>query len=606
MKDFVFNPIFNKDLVGTCKKDSKITYFLKVSKFLGFSKAFFVVHMDNKQEKAFEMKISFVDEKYVNLNYTHQFKQFGHYWYHFEVQTDNGNFVLKRGDNLDCVQNSQNSDYLQLVTDKIQKIDENFHKGIIYHIFVDRFNRAGTIKCRENLNLINNWSKPVEKEYDKLNERVNKNCYGGNFLGIIQKLDYLKSLNVSTIYLSPIFEANSSHKYDVGDYSKIDGMFGDISTFKKLIEKANKLNINIIIDGVFNHTGSDSVYFNKLNTYKNLGAYQSKKSKYYSWYDFYEYPNSYSCWWGIKTLPQTKEDSTFPAFISGKDGIIEKYMKMGIAGFRLDVVDEISNKFLNDINRAVKKVNSKAIVVGEVWEDASTKISYGERKKYFLGSYLDSVTNYPMKNAILDFVKYGNVENFVNISNLILEQYPKNIQNNLMNILDTHDTVRAITFLGIDDYNNIDKNEKYVLSNEEKKKGKELLKIASLIQFTIMGIPTVFYGDEVGLEGMKDPYCRATYPWGKEDKELLDWYKTLGKLRDNEVFYDGDFKILYAQEGVLCYQRSKRKNKIIVVINRGCQDFDYTLDEKFTDFLTNIDKSGNLTLKPNKYIVLIK
>ena len=380
---------------------------------------FFVMHKDGKQDKFFEMIKDFIDERFVYLSIKLKFSETGHFWYHFEVDTLTRHYVLGSGENLDLAPVDEESNYLQLVYEKDSKIDKSFHKGIIYHIFVDRFNKKGKVLARPGLKLVDSWEENVDKEFNEKKERVNVKCYGGNFEGIISKLDYLSSLNVKTLYLSPIFEANSSHKYDVADYQKIDSMFGGEKKFKELIDKAKEKGINIIIDGVFNHTGSDSVYFNKEGRYKNIGAYQSQKSKYYPWYEFYEYPDGYSAWWGVKTLPQTREDSSFFDFISGRSGIIEKYMSMGIMGFRLDVVDELSNKFLYAICSRARRVKNNCMMLGEVWEDASCKLSYGERKNYFLGWYLDSVTNYPMKNAILHFVKFGNEKEFVDTINMI-------------------------------------------------------------------------------------------------------------------------------------------------------------------------------------------
>ena len=606
MKEFVFNPLNDKCPKGTCKKKTNVVYNLKVSKFISFEKAFFVIHRDGLCQEYYEMKKVLTDEKYIYLKCNYTFLESGHYWYHFEVKTTDNYYRLVRAENYDCMVSDADVDFLQLVTEKDSCIDKNFRKGIIYHIFVDRFNKKGEVEARQGLHLIDDWNKPIELEYNEKGERCNCNCYGGNLQGVIDKLDYLKSLNVSTIYLSPIFEAHSSHKYNTADYSKVDSMFGTTEILEELLSKAKEKKINIILDGVFNHTGSDSIYFNKYGRYKNLGAYQSKDSPYYSWYDFISFPDLYSSWWGIKSLPQTKDDSGFAEYIAGENGIINKFMKLGLYGFRLDVVDELSNNFLKSICKAVRDVNPKAIMVGEVWEDASSKISYSERKKYFLGEYLDSVTNYPIKNSILDVVKNRKTDLFVNTIRMFQDQYPEEVQHNLMNILDTHDTIRALTALGIQDYSKVDDKGKYVLSLEERKQGIELMKIASLIQYTVLGIPTVFYGDEVGIEGMKDPYCRATYPWGKEEKELLEWYKELGKLRKNTVLHDGKMEIKYAKDGALIYERIKKEHKILVAVNMSNKDLEFILDDEMKNYFSNEKVSGKCCLKPKETMLLVK
>lgn len=603
MRDFVFNPINDKKPCGACVKNTQVEYTLKVSKFMSFESAYFVMHKDGEEPQMYEMTRKYTDDKYIHLTYSIKYEEAGFYWYHFEVKTKDNIYKLIRDDCLDVVVGSADNNYLQLVIAKESNVDKSFKKGIIYHIFVDRFNKSGVVKPRSGLTLCSDWGKDVEIEYNDEGERVNNICYGGNFAGIIEKLKYLKSLNVGTIYFSPIMEGNSNHKYDVADYSKVDSMFGSQEDFENLVKQAKKLGMTIIIDGVFNHTGSDSVYFNKNGRYRTVGAYQSKNSKYYSWYNFSEYPNKYECWWGIKTLPQTEEDSGFFDYIAGRGGIVEKYMSMGIGGFRLDVVDELTNNFLHEICASARRVNPKAFMIGEVWEDASSKISYNERKEYFLGGNLDSVTNYPMKNAILEYVKTGDTHAFVNIVNLIKDQYPKEIQNNLMNIIDTHDTIRAITYLGSDSQNLFTDN--YIMTEEERERGKKLLKLATIIQYTVMGLPTVFYGDEAGLEGTKDPFCRKPYPWGKEDTDLIDWYVTLGNLRNNKVLIDGDMNIKYSSNGILIYERVKDDNKVIVAINRSSEDFQFTLSKSMQNFFDGNYISGKITLAPDDYIVLI-
>lgn len=603
MENFVFNPINNKLPKGACAKGSNVSYTLKVAKFIGLNLAYFVMHKDGENDTRIEMAKDHADERYFYMTCSVKYDNPGFYWYHFEVETSSGNFKLVRNDDFNLKMGPGGNNYLQLVIASESSVAKNFRKGIIYHIFVDRFCRSGQVTARKGLKLIDDWNKPIELEYNEAGERVNFNCYGGNFQGIIDKLSYLKSLNVGTIYLSPIMEANSNHKYDVADYSKIDSMFGDQELFETLIAKAKRLGMTIIIDGVFNHTGSDSVYFNKNGRYRTVGAYQSPNSKYYSWYTFNKYPDDYSCWWGIKTLPQTEENSGFFDYIAGRNGIIEKYMAMGIGGYRLDVVDELTNNFLHAICQAARRVNPKAMIIGEVWEDASSKISYDERKNYFLGGNLDSVTNYPMKNAILDFVKHGDVKTFVNTINLIKDQYPKAIQNNLMNILDTHDTARALTYLGLDD--GINPKQNISLTPEQRDRARKLLKLATIMQYTVMGIPTVFYGDEAGLEGTGDPYCRATYPWGSEDSELVEWYKQLGELRNNPVFANGELDIKYAQDGVVAYERGNGDFKAIIIINRGKKPFEFTLMRTMSNYFTNEHISGKITVPCDEALVLI-
>lgn len=598
MLDYIFNPTKDKYPLGVCKKGTKVKYSLKVLKCTNVNLVYFLLHKDGEMPKKYAMSLAFADDKYLYFEYEHKYLTSGHYWYHFEINEDT---KLICGDELNAIVGTDDKDFLELVIDKDSSTSKDFRRGVIYHIFVERFCNKGSVKERSGLSLVNDWNEPVDYEYDENHKQVNRKCYGGNFEGIISKLDYLKSLGVSTIYLSPIFEANSSHKYNTADYSKIDEMFGGEAGFKKLITKAKKLNINIVLDGVFNHTGSDSVYFNKEGRYEGLGAYQSQKSKYYDWYDFQSFPDKYSTWWGVPTLPSVREDSSFPKFIAGNGGIIEKYMKMGVFGLRLDVVDELSDDFLKQINSAVKTINPSGVVIGEVWENASSKVAYETRKKYFIGDRLDSVTNYPMKNAIINYVKHADLNELVTTINHIKSEYPKAVQHNLMNILGSHDTMRIMSALVLPESEwNITN---HYLYEDEFKEGFKLLKLATILQYTTLGVPTIYYGDEVGMTGGRDPFSRGTYPWGGEKKEVLDWYVGLSKLRQNPIVCDGDLNILYAKDGVLVFERVLNKNKIFVIINRSEYDYTFYFDNKLVDMLTVDTYKGSITISPYGYLV---
>ncbi len=601
MLDYIFNPTKNKAPKGVCKKGTKIKYNLKISKCTKFISVRFLLHKDDEYPKAYEMSMVFADDKYLYFEIEHEYKTSGHYWYHFEIVKENETIRLISGDGLDAVVGQDDKDFLELVIDKDSDVDEHFRRGVIYHIFVDRFCKVGEVKPERGLTLVKDWNEPVDYEFDEKGERVNRFCYGGNFEGIISKLEYLKKLGVTTIYLSPIFEANSSHKYNTANYSKIDEMFGGAEGFSKLLLKAKKLNINIILDGVFNHTGSDSIYFNKLNRYDSVGAYQSKNSPYFKWYNFERFPDKYDTWWGVPTLPQVNEHKSFTDFIAGENGIIDKCMKMGVFGFRLDVADELSDDFLRKINKSIKATNPKSVVIGEVWENASSKISYGERKKYFIGGELDGVTNYPMKNAIINFVKNGDETELVTIINTINAEYPKGVAKTLMNILGSHDTMRIMTALSLNE-NESDIKIHY-LSGDEYERGFKLLKLATILQFTTLGVPTIYYGDEVGMTGGRDPFCRGSYPWGNEKKEVLSWYQKISHLREIPAIYDGDLNILFAENGVIAYERVCDKNKVVVIVNRSDDDYTFICDGKLHDLIDKETYANTVSIPPYGYLV---
>lgn len=454
----------------------------------------------------------------------------------------------------------------QLTISKKSKSPEWFKEGVLYHIFVDRFNRIGKINNpKKNSFIYANWEDTPMYIKNRENEVIRWDFHGGNLKGIISKLNYLKSLGISIIYLSPIFESQSNHKYDTADYKSIDPMFGSEEIFKELVEEANKRGINIILDGVFSHTGDDSIYFNKYGNYNSLGAYQSKDSQYISWYNFESYPKKYDCWWGVKSLPNVNEiESSYMNYIIKDNGsVIKKWMGYGVKGWRLDVADELPSKFIEELKKETLNLDKDSVLVGEVWEDASNKISYNERRKYLLGDQLNGVTGYLFKNIVLGFLNGKlNSKDVYNSFMTIKENYPKESFKSNLNILGTHDTRRILTEL-----------------NEDK----ELLKLAVAIQMTFEGVPYIYYGDEAGLLGETDPDNRRTYPWKNEDKDILNFYKNIIKDRNkSKVLTSGETKFLDLENpDVFGYIRYiENEDDILVLINRSKKEEAIEIDEK--------------------------
>jgi glycosidase len=396
---------------------------------------------------------------------------------------------------------------------------------------------------------------------------LNNDFFGGDLRGIINKLSYLKSLNITVIYLNPIFEAASNHKYDTGNFMKIDRMFGNDEDFIELCEKAKLHGIRIIIDGVFNHTGDDSIYFNKYNHYPTVGAYNDKNSEFYDWYLFIKHPNEYMSWWGIHTLPSVNQTSK--SYLKYIDGVLKRYLRLGASGYRLDVVDELMNEFVERINKVVKNENPENIIIGEVWEDASNKVAYSVRKQYFNGKQLDSVMNYVFKEAIISYLKHNNVLGIRNVVRSIINNYPKEILDSLMNILDTHDTMRIINNFATNE--NLTKIEaaNYRLEGSEYKRALMKMKMATILQYTLPGVPSIYYGDEAGLQGFDDPFCRQTFPWDNISADLYEWYKKLGEIRKEEVFINGDYEEVMAKDNIFAFKRVKYKDEVLVVINNS-------------------------------------
>ncbi|WP_338660929.1 glycoside hydrolase family 13 protein [Paraclostridium sordellii] len=489
----------------------------------------------------------------------YKFEKENIYFYYFksiEGETLDVKYYGKSYDCGECVE-YHDINYInkyQITVSRKTESPKWFKEGILYHIFVDRFNRTGKINNpKKNSFIYANWEDTPMYIKNKENEVIRWDFHGGNLKGIISKLNYLKGLGVTVIYLSPIFKSQSNHKYDTGDYKTIDPMFGDEEIFKELIYKASKKGINIILDGVFSHTGDDSIYFNKYGNYDSLGAYQSKNSKFFSWYNFKDYPSEYDCWWGVKSLPNVNEieNSYMDYIIRDKDSVIKKWMNYGVKGWRLDVVDELPSKFLENLKKETLNIDNESVIVGEVWEDASNKISYSERRKYFLGNQLNGVTGYVFKNIVVEFLK-GNInsQDVYNRFMTIKENYPKDAFKSNLNLLGTHDTRRILTEL-----------------NEEK----ELLKLAVFIQMTFEGVPYVYYGDEAGLIGETDPDNRRTYPWENEDKDILNFYKKIIKERkNNKLLSSGETKFLkLSNQNILGYIRYIKTDKILVLINRS-------------------------------------
>ena len=518
----------------------------------------------------------------------------GLYFYYFKVEyNDRREYYYKSG------KSPYRDDHMKkwqiTVYDGDFETPEFCKGGIMYHIFVDRFakSESWTPGVREGLIMRGSvdetpFYKPGEEGFD---------VFGGNLMGIIEKLDYLRELNVNIIYLCPVFEAHTNHKYTTSDFEKIDGMFGDDEIFDRLIGEAGKRGIKIILDGVFNHVGDDSIYFNKFGRYDSVGAYQSKESKYFNWFTFNDWDNNkddYECWWGITNVPSIKKDEPiFRAYICGVNGVLEKWLKRGVAGWRIDVADELSDRMLRGINRATKDQSTQNIVIGEVWEDASNKIAYGRRRYYLQGDQLDSVMNYPLKDAIIHYLRTGNSRVMSEVMEMLCVNYPKPVIDCLMNILGTHDTMRILTALGSGHFtDDKDVQAEHKLSPDERANGIFLLEMAAVLQFTLPGFPCIYYGDEAGMEGYSGPFCRRFFPWGNIDGELNGFYKKLGGIRSgSSVFTDGGYELIKEYGGLFFYKRAKGGDEIYIYTNMSDTAYD------LGDFKNSILLKEDLGLK---------
>jgi len=554
------------------------------------------------------------DHEYWELHFSAQTP--GLYFYHFELDTPWGkSFIHNTGFGRGEL-TPQGADFQQTVYDKNFKTPDFLKGGIIYQIFPDRFYHSGTEKKNVPTNrVMRKWGETPFWNESQMNGIWNNDYFGGDIKGIEEKLPYIADLGVTCIYINPVFEAHSNHRYDTADYEKIDSLLGTEQDLKDLCKTAKeKYGISIILDGVFSHTGCDSRYFNMYGRYDTVGAYNSKKSPYFSWYKFIDYPDDYHAWWGIKLLPEViEEDESYRKFICGKNGIIRKWLRCGISGWRLDVADELPDIFLDDLRKAVKAENENAVIIGEVWEDATNKFAYGERRRYLLGDQLDSVMNYPFADAVLNYVKFGSGEAFFNSIMNIVENYPPQVLNLLMNHIGTHDTERAITRLAGTDCEGQDRAwqfEHNTLSDFEYLKGISMMKMASLIQFTLPGVPSIYYGDEIGMQGMKDPFNRACMQWDDQNKELLRWYKRLGQIRRGcRAFTDGEFVPVFSGDSAIAYERVSDDSIALLAVNNGNTDAEIYVGEQWDNSYPYFDfkcENGYIKLPPYRYALLSK
>jgi len=476
-----------------------------------------------------------------------------------------------------------------------------FRGGTMYQIFVDRFNRGGNAPKKDYARMAKSVKDiPPFPEYPGA-PLANDTFYGGDLDGVTAKLDYLKELGVDTVYLCPIFEARSNHKYDTSDYSRVDSMFGGDEALERLTTAIKERGMHLILDGVFNHTGDDSIYFNKYGNYPSLGAYQSKESPYYTWYTFEKYPDKYKSWWGIPILPTvSKESKEFRDYIFGPDGIVKKYLDKGIDGWRLDVADELPEEFLRPLCERAKTTKKDAFIIGEVWEDASNKIAYDRRRRYLQGHELDSVMNYPWRNAVIDFIKGGHGGALRKAVLSIYSHYPKHVSDNLMNFLGTHDTPRILTVLGgeaPDGYTNAELSIK-TMSEGERERALKMLKCAYAIIATLPGVPSIYYGDEAGMEGYGDPFNRRYYPWGEEDEGLVTFFRNIGRIRrENSEFSEGILRFDKIGEHHVSYYR----DGVYIVVNAGTEPITLNAPKGMRDLIT--DSAFDGTLPPMSVVI---
>ena len=529
-------------------------------------------------------------------------------WYHFRLfWADGGESCYGAGghQSWDSV-----TPWQLTVYDGSRKTPGWFARGVTYQIFPDRFFRA---KKRSAAGLVGSrtlhesWDEPVEYRPDAHGEITCSDFFGGDLAGITQKLDYLVSLGVTALYLNPIFEASTNHRYDTANYKNIDPLLGTEEDFKTLCAEAKSRGIRVILDGVFNHTGAKSIYFNADGFYPTPGAAQGKGSPYYDWYRFHSFPDDYDSWWGIKNLPAVEEsnESYVNYMVNDRDSVVRRWLRLGASGWRLDVADELPDEFIAAIRAAMDEERPDSLLIGEVWEDGSNKIAYSRRRKYLLGSETHALMNYPFRTAALSYLRGGDAADFKNAMETLRENYPPSAFYSAMNFLSTHDTPRLLTVLGLSGKapETRDERASFRLSPAEYARGVERVKLAAVLLYTFPGAPTLYYGDEAGMEGFEDPFNRATYPWGRENRVLVRWFARLGALRrQHAALQCGTIRYLLAGGSVLAFLRRSADDRCLTVLNAGDAPVTLSLPwggELATDALTSqqfLPQNGTLRL----------
>ena len=486
------------------------------------------------------------------------------YFYFFQITTKNESFrLLKQGDDT----NMEEGDWWQVsVIAEEFAVPSALEGAVMYQIFPDRFAKAGQADLHDKLQPYwihsNTHDVPVWQPNER-GEVTNNDFFGGNFAGMCEKLDYLHDLGVEVLYLNPIFMAWSTHRYDTYDYARIDPMLGTEDDFRHFCNEAHERGMKVILDGVFSHVGDRSPYFQS--------AISDPNSPYRSWFQFQHYPDRYTSWWGITTLPcVNKMDPGFLDYlIDGPYSIAVRWLMAGADGWRLDVVDELPDEFVLRLRRRIRQVKPGAILIGEVWEDASNKIAYDRRRRYFVDNELDGVMNYPLQKAIFRYVRRENDgAEFGQQVMTLAENYPPHVLNACMNLLSTHDTPRAINALLDPHDGSRDDLARRHFSPEQITWGKELLRLAAFLQFTMPGAPCIYYGDEAGMTGYRDPFNRAFYPWGEEDVNLQAFYRALARLkRENRALKTGRVEVITASNGRVQFLRQSAGQTAMVFCN---------------------------------------
>ena len=497
----------------------------------------------------------------------------GLFFYYFQITGSTGTFRLFR-QGRDT--NMEAGDLWQVSCIPETFTTPQWAKGaVIYQIFPDRFCKSGACDLTGKLTpytVHESWDEEVVWQPNERGEILNNDFYGGNFRGITEKMAYIASFGTTILYLNPIGKSFSNHRYDTGDYKTPDPMLGTAEDFTALCDAAHARGIRVVLDGVFSHTGDNSLYFDRFGKFGGKGAYCDPHSPYRSWYSFGADREDYNSWWGFKNLPTVnKMDPGFVDYIiDAPDSVVAHWLSLGADGFRLDVADELPDAFILRLKERIRGLRPDALLIGEVWEDASNKIAYDIRRRYFVDGELDSIMNYPFRTAILEFLRHPDASRFEAQVMQIVENYPAQVLHCNMNLLGSHDTPRILTAL-VDDFDGsrAEMSQRF-LSMEQRQRAETLLPLAAVLQYTLPGSPSLYYGDEAAMEGGKDPFNRRSFPWGKQPA-FAGLFQQLGKLkRSYEALRVGHTEFYPTQDpGQLHFSRSTGQQKLHIYLNHS-------------------------------------
>ena len=587
-----------KQPYGAVPSGTKVSLALRPLRTEGFSQAVLIAYFESHQERRLELPMVWdgIDGDRDVLRVTLDTgNHVGLVWYSFRL------------DRLDGRQ-EELGPYQLTVYDGTDQVPGWFGEGVTYQIFPDRFRRTrvpnpeGMVGGRT---VHASWREEPEYRPDEHGEVRNRDFFGGDLRGVLEKLPYLRDLGVETIYFCPIFEAPENHRYGTGDYEKIDPMLGTEEDFKALCDAAHQLGIKIMLDGVFNHQGYVSRYFNGDGFYPENGACQSQDSPYYKWYHFSHWPDQYDSWWGIYSLPAVNEaEPSYRDYIfEDENSIVRRWLRAGADAWRLDVADELPDDFVHGIHQAVRETDPNAIVIGEVWEDGSTKMAYGVRRKHILGGHCDGLMNYPFRNGLLGYLMGGDAVHFKNAMETLRENYPPFAFHSAMNFLGTHDTPRILTLLGYGgDGQDHDKDWRaaYFLTPEQYLLGRTKLMLGALVLFAFPGSPMIYYGDEAGMEGFEDPFNRRTYRWEMTDGVLHAWYTKLGQARKKLVsLRRGSLRWGRTEGKMLSFLREGEGEPVLAAVNVGKAPEPITLPWPAEDWMSGLKlPAGPVALPP--------